>query len=262
MRRKQAPLRGVIQPRAVPRPFEVARWEAPAGLGDFIEHIWRVRWSVSEPFVQFTLPDPVAHLVFENGDVSVHMPMSTRFRRELVGEGEVLGFKFRPGAFRGLSPTSMKLWLDAKVPGAELFGDEVRRLARSLPDMSELSRIEAIAEWLRGQLSAPLEPDRRQLADLVERMIGDRSIQRVSPLARELGISERTLQRRFEDVVGWTPNQVIRRRRVHDALARLDQDEPPDLASLAFELGYCDQAHFSRDFKRMTAMTPSAYLGC
>ena len=32
-----------------------------------------------------------------------------------------------------------------------------------------------------------------------------------------------------------------------------------DQASLAFEIGYSDQAHFIRDFKAMVGTTPAAY---
>ena len=53
---------------------------------------------------------------------------------------------------------------------------------------------------------------------------------------------------------------MIRRRRIHEALAQLDAPSPPHLAELAARLGYCDQAHLSRDFTAMTGLTPRAYL--
>lgn len=261
-RPKLTPLRGLIQPRSVTMPFELARWEPLPALDPFIEQLWRVRWSLApgDAFVQFTLPKPVVNVVFEAGAGNVHGLVPGRFRRELVGHGEVLGFMFRPAAFAVLHPGPMSELVDQRIPVGEMFGPEATALAASLTALSEPARVARASAWLASLLPERLPDALAEMSRLVDRIREDRSITRVAPLAAELGVSERTLQRRFTAAVGWSPRQVIRRRRVHDALARLDADPVPDLAQLALELGYCDQAHFSRDFKAVTGMTARAYL--
>lgn len=49
------------------------------------------------------------------------------------------------------------------------------------------------------------------------------------------------------------------RYRLHEAAERLADEPGADLADLASELGYADQAHFVRDFKRPIGHPPGAY---
>ena len=66
-------------------------------------------------------------------------------------------------------------------------------------------------------------------------------------------------QRLFSDYVGVSPKWVIRRFRLHDAASRLAKDEDVNLTHLAQDLGYSDQAHFTRDFKALVGRSPSDY---
>jgi transcriptional regulator GlxA family with amidase domain len=82
---------------------------------------------------------------------------------------------------------------------------------------------------------------------------------RVEAVAEAAGLGVRALQRLFKDYVGVSPKWVIQRYRLHEALARLESGAPLDLAALALELGYFDQAHFNRDFKSLLGRAPAAY---
>ena len=69
----------------------------------------------------------------------------------------------------------------------------------------------------------------------------------------------RALQRAFRTHVGVSPKWVMQRYRLHEAAERLREEKPPSLAALAAALGYADQAHFARDFKRAVGQTPRAF---
>jgi AraC-like DNA-binding protein len=102
-----------------------------------------------------------------------------------------------------------------------------------------------------------------ETVDLVQRIVdrvgADRAINRVDELTVAMGLSERALQRLFSDYVGVSPKWVIRRFRLHDAASRLANDEDVNLTHLAQDLGYADQAHFTRDFKAIVGRSPSDY---
>lgn len=104
-------------------------------------------------------------------------------------------------------------------------------------------------------------PDER--IDLVGRIVlrasTDREITRVDHLVREFGIGSRGLQRLFAEYVGVSPKWVIQRYRLHEAAERIAEGGISDWATLALDLGYADQAHFIRDFRRLVGSSPGEY---
>lgn len=61
----------------------------------------------------------------------------------------------------------------------------------------------------------------------------------------------------FRRAYGVPPHTYQLQRRVREAKQRLLAGEP--LASLALELGFYDQAHFSSTFRRFTGVTPGRF---
>jgi transcriptional regulator GlxA family with amidase domain len=106
---------------------------------------------------------------------------------------------------------------------------------------------------------APPDPTAGEVADMVARIAADPKLTRVDELATLLGVGIRRLQRLFAEYVGVGPKWVIRRYRLHEVTERLAKGVDVDWARLAAELGYADQAHFSRDFTAMFSEPPSCY---
>ena len=69
----------------------------------------------------------------------------------------------------------------------------------------------------------------------------------VGVLAQELGRSRRHLAASFREQLGMPPKALARLLRFERAVERLRGGA--DLAELALDCGYYDQAHFNRDFK-------------
>lgn len=226
-------------------PFQVSRWEVSQELSAFVAHIWQVRWSLSAgvEHTQPTLPDPVVHVAFEGGQAHIHGPLSHRFQRRLEGSGQVLGVRFRAAAFRAVWEQPLWTLRDRILP---LQTPEIREPEEAL-------------RWLEDFVPTALDPALARLRDHVETLLSADEVTRVPTAAQALGVSERTLQRRHKDAVGWTPLEVLRRRRVKALLAALDAGER-ELAELAYRLGYADQAHLSRDFKGLIGRTPTQYI--
>ena len=76
----------------------------------------------------------------------------------------------------------------------------------------------------------------------------------------EFGVGVRTLQRLFDETVGVSPKWVIQRYRLHEAAARMAAAAAIDWADIALELGYADQAHFIRDFRKLVGRSPADYV--
>ena len=82
----------------------------------------------------------------------------------------------------------------------------------------------------------------------------------VTDIARGLGVSHGHLDRQFTQQVGLSPRTLARILRMRRLLEAIDVHGSVGWADRAAELGWSDQAHLIRDFKRHTGVTPSQYL--
>jgi AraC-like DNA-binding protein len=84
-------------------------------------------------------------------------------------------------------------------------------------------------------------------------------IRSVQELSRRSGMSQRSLQRLFQEYVGASPKWVIRRYRLHELVERLKAGDVVDGAQAALDLGYFDQAHLINDFRSIVGYSPARY---
>lgn len=115
------------------------------------------------------------------------------------------------------------------------------------------------AEPLHIDLPQPCEPALREMIEAVVRLLTrDATRQwKVSELAREAGLSTRSLQRRLDDA-GLNFSSLVRLVRIHEACRLLEESNAP-LTTIGFCSGFSDSAHFSRDFRASMGLTPSDY---
>lgn len=78
-------------------------------------------------------------------------------------------------------------------------------------------------------------------------------------LSIETGYSERYLNRLFHEKIGVNPKLYSKMIRFQSALTNINQNYSLTLTEQALRLGYYDQAHFIRDFKSFSGMTPKKY---
>ncbi|MFL6141906.1 MAG: DUF6597 domain-containing transcriptional factor [Labedaea sp.] len=251
---------GVLGPREVH--FGVDRVPASADLAGLVERYWLARWALPPGAHDSVtlLPHPCVNLAFDRGLVTINGPGRERFTYEYSGRGQVFGVKFRPGAFRPFCSEPMMKLTDQARPLATLWGADAERFAADLDRAAGLPELVAVAErHLRAHWPEP-DPEVAVVGRIVNALLYDRGVTRVSDVSTRFGIPPRTLQRLFERYVGVSPKWVLRRYRVHEAAARLAAGGPTATwAEVAAELGYFDQSHFIRDFTMAVGLTPAAY---
>lgn len=100
------------------------------------------------------------------------------------------------------------------------------------------------APWLRS-LRAILDERYTQALDL-------------TMLAREVGVHPVHLSRTFRKTFKVNVGDYVHRRRVQQA-CRILRESNVSIASIAEDLGYTDQSHFSRTFRAIAGRTPARY---
>lgn len=80
---------------------------------------------------------------------------------------------------------------------------------------------------------------------------------RIAALAQLAGLSVAQLERQFQRVFQLTPGQMLARLRTDAAMRLLDGART--VAAVGQACGYSDQSAFTRQFRRMTGITPREY---
>ena len=253
--------KGVVAPAVAKQKFRLARYLPGEELATFVEHYWIVAWGLTgqPPHLQRTLPYPCVNLVFEQGRTAIFGVMRGAYDHRLEGRGRVLGVRFLPGGFRGVLRAPLITITDRTMSLAPIYGLDGSIAEQSVLAAPDDEGMVAAAEAvIRRNIPAP-DANVGLVNRIIARIDGDRDIVSVDRLAGAVDLSPRALQRLFSDYLGVSPKWVIRRLRLHEAAHRLAGAEALDLARLAQELGYFDQAHFTRDFKTMVGQAPAQY---
>jgi len=83
---------------------------------------------------------------------------------------------------------------------------------------------------------------------------------RINELEELTGYTCRTLQRQFRADMGLSPKAFCRIIRCQSAVYGINHSEAVTFSDLAFDLGFSDQSHFLREFKKLVHATPLDYL--
>jgi len=82
---------------------------------------------------------------------------------------------------------------------------------------------------------------------------------RIEQLEALTGYTCRTIQRQFRQDTGMSPKTFGRIMRCQAAVNTLHQQDTVSFSDLALDLGFSDQSHFLREFKKLVSTTPLDY---
>jgi AraC-like DNA-binding protein len=220
--------------------------------------VWINRLSKSggTPFV--VVPDGTIDLQWIEGRWRVAGPDRQPMTEQLPAGATVVGFRFQPGsASAWLGPAAsefcgQRVWLE-DVWGR--VGREADMAAVALGPDPPIDALEGVLS--RWAASKPL-PDAQMTSAYRLLSGGPPPEPHVVPwLMAELGLSERTLRRRFEAAFGYGPKTLDRILRFQRYLSFGRSRESDPTALRAAAAGYADQSHLVRECRRLALCTPS-----
>jgi AraC-like DNA-binding protein len=193
------------------------------------------------------LPDACTDIVWRGGVGAIVAGPDTGPAFSRVEAGQMIaGVRFLPGAGGAVFGLPLEEVRDQRVPVANLGLDPSEQLAGDLDPLDALTAVVAAAT----RLTAGGTPD-GAVQEAAVRLLDPR--QRVDRLAADLGLSERQLRRRCGAAVGYGPKTLQRVLR----LRRFLHGDRDDLGRAALDAGYADQAHLTRECRRLTGLSPA-----
>ncbi len=148
-----------------------------------------------------------------------------------------------------------------KTNGTDLFDlfkkEEVNKLYENLCQCkNDEALIDKIEEFLEDNMLIK-ELDKRVL--VAHFLISKENTYNVEDLSSILNVTPTTLRNLFNQHIGISPKDLIKIHRIKKALDfEITCEE--SLTQVAYHLQYFDQAHFSKDFKDSTGISPKHYF--
>ena len=228
-------------------------------------------------FWEFTVAedsDPPIHEIFPDGLINLVYCQSIRrkfsiiflfkmglenFNQEVFPGDICWGIKFSPAANReilGIDPSKLPIVkaligknstklnnnLHKKLNNCSNFNEAIKIYEK------EIKSLKIGVEDLDGQV--------RDAVEIIAETIGETKIIKV---AEQVDLSIRQLQRRFQKATGFTPKSFARAQRIRATAVKFAEEVPSNLSDQAYELGFYDQAHFSREFSTIANRSPKSF---
>jgi AraC-like DNA-binding protein len=245
-------------------------------LSAFVKCYWTLDGpKANNPEKQRIVPDGCMEMIFHYGDLykqyvedgsTILQPPCFVFGQithaldiEPTGETGIFAIRFHPEGFTPFVTLPVKDLENRAVPLYELFSDEGRRLEKEVLSAStHADRIKTIESFLLNRLISSESIDRvaQTSVELLMQLNGQVS---VNELAEDLQIKRRQLERKFSSVIGLSPKQLAKMIRIQATLKMLANKRITSLTAIAYEGHYYDQAHFIKDFKEFTGLSPKEF---
>lgn len=206
------------------------------------------------------VPDGCVDLVWSNGELTVAGPDVSVALSSMPRDGNVVGIRFRPGAAQTWLRLPMSEIVDSRVALDQFWGRAAREIATMICDAptteARMHALETAMCRMAPDL-APPSPDMGFVFNALKTCSGGNGM---SVILERLDTSPRTLRRRCQDAFGYGPKTLDRILRFQRFLKLAREGRECRLAALAFEAGYADQAHLTREVRRLSGLSPSVIL--
>lgn len=236
-------------------------------LAGLIRQYWVPVWDIpaGQHWEQRVLQYPISLVVISADYARCYGVVRGLSTVTLAGSGWAFGVMMQPATGYLLAAAPMSALTDRHVTLGEMSFDWGDLEANTRTLMASDPADPAVHHQVRVRFEQllldriQLDPEGQLINDIVAFVEGSRDVLRVRQICAEFSVTERALQRLTGRRLGLTPKWLIQRRRLHEAVAELSTGQQA-LADLAVSLGYTDQAHFTRDFRAVTASSPGDYL--
>ena len=198
-------------------------------LGQYVQLIWTLDVDEAASFgkAERILPDGIVEAVFhyrtpfamryrgakfDRQPASLVVSQTRRFIEiEPVGGGGFVSVRFYPWGASHFFAVPVSAFADRMVTAADLWGRDVEGVQEQL---GAAKSIRDRGGLIQAFLLRQLRRHRRDSIEALVRAVGGRKGQgRVDRLCRDLGVTQRALERSFDRTLGYSPKHFLRLRR-------------------------------------------------
>jgi AraC-like DNA-binding protein len=250
-------------------------------LTRYVERLWIVRGRLSSRWRNLIFPDGAMEMIFNLSDPQKLCARNNHerhsvFKRNWIcgqrtepivieeyGEINLVGVRFKPGGAYPFFHFPISELTGHVTELEDIWGAQISELREKLATRAAPKTIFAqLEQWLRQQLPAHIAggAGNRSVAFALEELGKGGGGPRIGYIVEQTGVSHKHLIREFDRWVGLTPKLLARLHAFQAAVAWIGFKPAVDWADAAIACGYFHQAHFIREFRGFSGLTPEAYL--
>lgn len=178
---------------------------------------------------------------------------------EPTGETGIFSVRFYPDGFLPFATIPIKEMENKSISLEKLFGRDGLKIEQMILNTNLTSdRISYIEAFLQSRLASAETID-RIIKSTVETMLTANGQLSVAELSKQINLNRRQLERKFSSAIGLSPKQLSKTIRLQSTLKMLINKKFTSLTALAYQGEYFDQAHFIKDFREFTGLTPKEF---
>jgi AraC-like DNA-binding protein len=233
-------------------------------LAPYVSSLWWMSWEIpSEVQIPFlVIPTGCMSVVFDKGQqprglgAMVVGVRTIAHNMTLEGTGYMVGLIFHPGGSWPLLKTDATSLTNNVAPLSKYTTSATGPLERMVMETNFDEQCQMLQNFFSPLFPLKVDPNIILIQEVYAFIASLDYNPQMEEISNHFHLSERKLQRLFKQYVGVTPKALIITKRFQWAAKLILQGQDLNWADFAAELGYTDQAHFIKDFKKITGHTP------
>jgi len=224
-----------------------------------VSHFYRFKAGHNKKPI-IAIPDGCIDIVFDcDADSPTAQVCGTRLEAGMVSflpGHRYFGVRFVPGVFPDFLTVSAQEIIANELDLQDVMADSLPLLEQVINSEFFPQQISVVNQFLRHKQRRSSSEVTRQIIAKICQHKGNIQVQ---DLEKFSGYTSRTLQRMFKNDIGLTPKGFSRAIRCQSAVYSINHGHNLAFSDCALDLGFSDQSHFLKEFKKLVNVTPQEY---
>lgn len=164
-----------------------------------------------------------------------------------------LGVLFYPFAIKELFGVDAGYLTNARIDVNDFFNYPLTDTVSAEKDLT--SQVRILSDFLSSKIASIKYTD-ELIKHCIQYINSHKGLLSVKQLQEYYFISEKQLERRFNSLIGISPRHYLKITRFRKAINLIGNKNFTKLSDIAFQLNYFDQAHFIKNVKELSGLSP------
>lgn len=245
-------------------------------LSEYIQLIWIAESESPDDYYpkEKILPDGIVEIVFHFGEPFItHNANGGKIKQptgfavsqmrefiEIESDGNIgfVSVRFYPWGAHHFFERPINTFLDNTIDLKYLWKDDYQSILKQIEKVCNDEKVSIIQQFLYKCLSQHNNGN-DPIDNAIKLIRNTKGQYPIDSICQKTNLTYKQLERKFLATIGATPKVFSRTTRFLHLCHHLKEYENKTMVQLTYELGYYDQAHFIKDFKAFSGLTPREY---